>query len=90
MEVTSDVLKLAFVVIGVPLLILLCALPAFINEGRELILKYDQMKTLPHVCKCGRKRCPDYVKDLKALEKAIDKSKCKHIRSIFTSVKYDP
>ncbi|CAA7035129.1 unnamed protein product [Microthlaspi erraticum] len=94
MEVTSEVLKLAVLMIGFPLVILLCLLWSVIYEGRDLALQYEQMKLSSHArnCICSRSgnRCPAYLEDLTALEKTLDKSKCKHIRSIFADLKHEP
>ncbi|CAH8280560.1 unnamed protein product [Arabidopsis lyrata] len=72
----------ALIVIVCLLLILLCALSTFVKERRDLKKSSD--------CMYGGNPCRDYHEDLKALKKALDRSKCNHITTIFTSFKDDP
>lgn len=82
MPLTSDVFKISIILIGIGLPYLLFGLWLVIKEGREIQNSLD--------CLDGGKLCPDYHEDLKALEEALDRCKCNHIRTIFTSFKDDP
>ncbi|KAG2331520.1 hypothetical protein Bca4012_018915 [Brassica carinata] len=99
LTVSADELKDYFLVMGVVLFFLIGLLAESIVKRREQILedmenrRYGK-KTLDNLrnclCGCGVDRCAIYQKDLKTLEKTLEKSNCKHIKAIFSRFKADP
>ncbi|KAL0856447.1 hypothetical protein Bca101_061600 [Brassica carinata] len=98
LTVSTEEFQNALMVLGFVLLMLFGILPDILAERREVILeeerRRDRKKSSDNlkncVCISGTDQCPVYHKDLKALEKALDNSKCKHIRTIFNSFKPNP
>ncbi|KAG2326980.1 hypothetical protein Bca52824_009708 [Brassica carinata] len=99
LTVSADELEDCFLVMGVLLFFLIVLLTEFIVKRREQILEdvenrrygkksLDDLKNC--ICGCGVDRCAIYQEDLKALEKTLESSSCKHIKAIFASFKADP
>ncbi|VVA94910.1 unnamed protein product [Arabis nemorensis] len=72
-------------VIGIPLVLIFCGIWFVTDLYRELLLIKDHRSSSQarnYICSCNHS--PDYLEDL---EKALSKTKCKHIITIYTNVK---
>ncbi|VVA94907.1 unnamed protein product [Arabis nemorensis] len=83
MEVTLEELRVAIYVIGIPLAMLIGGIWFAVDLYRELLLEKDHTSS-SEVRNCNCNHNPDYLEDL---EKALSKTKGKHIITIYTNVK---
>ncbi|KAF2536954.1 hypothetical protein F2Q68_00018976 [Brassica cretica] len=71
------------------LLVLFGILPDILAARRKAILKEKKLRGSQKLC-MRQWNGSVYHEDLKSLKKALDNSKCKHIRAIFNSFKPNP
>nr|VDC95597.1 unnamed protein product [Brassica oleracea] len=93
LTVSAVELEDCFFVMGVLLFVLIGLIVEILVKRREQIFEdvkksSDNLKNC--ICGCGVDRCAIYQEDLKALEKTLENSNCKHIKAIFASFKAAP